>query len=45
LSSILRRESKNSKRKAVRYGKKLRQETEAEIDRLCYLAVRHYLKY
>jgi hypothetical protein len=45
LSKVLRRESKNAKRKAIRYGKKLRHETEVEIDRLCYLAVRHYLKY
>jgi hypothetical protein len=45
LTSILRRESKNSRRKAIRYGKKLRRETESEIDRLCWLAVKDYLKY
>jgi hypothetical protein len=43
LNKALKGESKNARRKAIRHGKKLRHKTEAEIDRLCWLAVRHYL--
>jgi hypothetical protein len=43
LSYALKGVSKNRRRKAFRYGRKLRQQTEYEIDRLCSQAVRHYL--
>ena len=43
LTDILKSVSKNAKRKAIRYGRKLRQQTENEIDKACSLAVKHYL--
>jgi hypothetical protein len=45
LSKALKVESKNARRKAIRYGKRLQHQTEAEIDRLCWQAVRHYLSH
>jgi len=42
LGHTLRRLSKNGRRKAIRYGKALPQELQAEVDELCRQAVRHY---
>ena len=43
VSDAMRNESKNQRRKAIRYGK-VTPEARKEIGRLCSLAVRHYLK-
>lgn len=45
LSQALKDISKNRRRKVIRYGRRFRPQTEAEIDRLCWLAVRHYLSH
>ena len=42
LGNTLIRLGKNGRRKAIRYGKALPQELQAEIDELCRQAVRHY---
>ena len=42
LGNTLRKLSKNGRRKAIRYGKALPQELQAEVDELCRQAVRHY---
>jgi hypothetical protein len=43
LGDTLRGLSKARKRKAIRYGKALPVEIQREVDRLCNLAVRHFL--
>jgi hypothetical protein len=43
LGDTLRSVSKSKRRKAIRYGKALPAETQSKIERLCYMAVRHYL--
>ena len=43
LGDTLRKLSKSKRRKAIRYGKALPEETQREVDKLCNLAVRHYL--
>jgi hypothetical protein len=42
LGNVLRRASKNGRRKAIRYGKALPLELQAEVNELCRQAVRHY---
>jgi len=42
LSEVFQPLSKNQKRKAVRYGRKSLQ-LNNQIDRACWLAVKHYL--
>ncbi|MBA7599120.1 hypothetical protein ES703_06147 [subsurface metagenome] len=44
IGDALHATSKARKRKAIRYGKPLPQEARGEIDRICRLAVKHYLK-
>jgi len=44
LADTLRNLSKSRRRKAIRYGKALPIEIQQEVDRICNLAVRHYLK-
>lgn len=44
IGDALHATSKAKRRKAIRYGKPLPQEAREEIDRICRLAVRHYLK-
>ncbi len=44
LADTLRNLSKSKRRKAIRYGKALPIEIQQEVDRICNLAVRHYLK-
>lgn len=43
LATALRKLPKNARRKAVRYGKPLPMEIQAEVDKACKEAVRHYL--
>jgi len=43
LGDTLKGVSKSKRRKAIRYGKALPLEIEKQVDRLCNLAVRHYL--
>ena len=43
LCDTLRSLSKAKRRKAIRYGKALPEETQREVVKLCNLAVRHYL--
>ena len=45
LSNILKGVSKAKRRKAIRYGKALPEETQKQINQLCNLAVRHYLEH
>ena len=45
LGDTLRNLSKSKRRKAIRYGKALPIEAQREVDRLCNLAVRHYLNH
>ena len=45
LGNKLRNLSKSRRRKAIRYGKALPIEIQREVDRLCNLAVRHYLNH
>jgi len=45
LGDTLRGVSKNKKRKAIRYGKALPLEKQQELDRVCKLAVTHYLEH
>lgn len=44
LGNTLKRVSKTKRRKAIRYGKALPIEIQKEVDKLCNLAVRHYLE-
>jgi hypothetical protein len=43
LGDSLKGISKNKKRKAIRYGKALPMEKQREVERVCRLAVKHYL--
>ena len=43
LGDTLKGVSKSKRRKAIRYGKALPNEVQTQVDRLCRLAVRHYL--
>jgi len=43
LGDTLRGVSKSKRRKAIRYGKALPQEIQSKVDKLCRMAVRHYL--
>jgi hypothetical protein len=43
LGDTLKAVSKSKRRKAIRYGKALPIEIQRQVDRLCNLAVRHYL--
>jgi len=43
LGDTLRAVSKSKRRKAIRYGKALPAEIQSKVDKLCYMAVRHYL--
>jgi len=45
LGNTLKAVSKAKRRKAIRYGKVLPDETQRQINRLCSLAVRHYLEH
>ena len=45
LGDSLRGSSKNKRRKAIRYGKPLPQETQARVARLIWLAVKDYLNH
>jgi len=44
LGNTLKSVSKSKRRKAIRYGKALPVEAQSQIDRICSLAVRHYLE-
>ena len=44
LGDTLKSVSKTKRRKAIRYGKALPEETQRQIDKICSLAVRHYLE-
>lgn len=43
LGETLRSVSKSRRRKAIRYGKALPEEIQRQVDKLCNMAVRHYL--
>jgi hypothetical protein len=43
LGDTLKGVSKSKRRKAIRYGKALPVEIQSKVERLCYMAVRHYL--
>jgi hypothetical protein len=43
LGDTLRGISKSKRRKAIRYGKALPAEIQSKVDKLCQMAVRHYL--
>jgi len=43
LGDSLKGTSKNKRRKAIRYGKPLPMDKQAEVERVCRLAVKHYL--
>lgn len=45
LGDTLKGVSKSKRRKALRYGKALPNEIQREIDKICSLAVRHYLEH
>ena len=44
VASALRKVSKSQRRKAIRYGKPLSHTSKAEIDQICSMAVKDYLK-
>jgi hypothetical protein len=44
VGSALKKVSKSQRRKAIRYGKPLSHTSKAEIDQICSLAVKDYLK-
>ena len=45
IGDTLKSLSKTKRRKAIRYGKALPEEMQREVDKLCNLAVRHYLNH